>query len=84
MPKDILEVCREWQSYWGHRSEGRLKAFAKQAGDEIERLRHAAAAEREACAKIAETWFHAHHAIMSPVEAGEYIAETIRERRKTA
>lgn len=39
MPKDILEVCREWQSYWGHHNEARLEAFAQQAGDEIARLR---------------------------------------------
>ena len=37
--RDILEVCREWESYWSHHDNGQLKAFAKQAGDEIERLR---------------------------------------------
>jgi len=24
--KDILEVCREWQSYWGHHDEGHHEA----------------------------------------------------------
>ena len=39
MPRDILEVCREWRDYWGHHNEGRLRAFADQVATEIIALR---------------------------------------------
>ena len=39
MPRDIVEVCREWRDYWGHHNEGRLRAFADQTATEIVALR---------------------------------------------
>ena len=54
MDKDVLTLCREWQSYWATHNEVGLRDFAEKAGDEIERLREYGTKMRQVCTQLSE------------------------------